>query len=426
MYTAEDPRDPEKGHGAALAKRLAPDAPAYLVPDAAIFGEPPADLAKDDPLRKEYLEKGWREVLLREYFFESLLLEHLTAAIESRKKVEEWQGKVDRKVENPGEKPAEVTLASLLEEKLKPYLPNGGAPFLVLVKPEKPLSRTEWEALPDLSDMNWTGMMSGVTGEGQYATIPIPLNRRLGRALSQNLSFEGERPREYDEVRDDPELWKKYTESRRLVRARRELDRLKDLIVAKEGAAEGDARRDAYRVAVEEWAQQVGVPYVLETTGLFIGSRPPSSVRIPEGTPPEEAARLRRRDFVRQTGYASVHPTPEPGADAAYSVLGDFGRQVLVDERTGENATQSAYLVRIIEQAPPPPEEFSPSDYVDVLIRRFYGDLASARARSLPQELSQRKGLISETLSAYLDNPTSIQRKFELKTKVELSAPASE
>jgi hypothetical protein len=149
-------------------------------------------------------------------------------------------------------------------------------------------------------------------------------------------------------------------------------------------------------------------------------------VRIPEDTPSEEAARLRRRDFVRQTGYASVHPTPEPGEDAAFSVLGDFGRQVLVDERTGENATQSAYLVRVVEQAAPPPEEFSPSDYVDVLIRRFYGDLATARGRSLPQELSKRKGLVSETLSAYLDNPASIQRKFELKTKIDLSSPASQ
>lgn len=122
FYQAEDPADPETGHGAELARRVAPDAPACLVPSRDLFparlgaqegreddggkddedgdegneadepkedeGSQPADdeeaPAHDDNPRRIYAEKGWREIVIREQFVENVLNHLLTRCRESR------------------------------------------------------------------------------------------------------------------------------------------------------------------------------------------------------------------------------------------------------------------------------------------------------------------------------------------------------
>ncbi|MHC5012374.1 MAG: hypothetical protein ACYTG6_15765, partial [Planctomycetota bacterium] len=154
-YLAENPADPETGHGAELALRLAPAAQHVLVPRADIFGEVPsafavpadepdgsgrgdegddtdrgegdegdeegegdegdeaddtdpgagdegdegdeeepgADLPEEpvDPLRRVYVEKGWRPILLRELFVDRVLNDLLAEARDSRDAHEAWK-----------------------------------------------------------------------------------------------------------------------------------------------------------------------------------------------------------------------------------------------------------------------------------------------------------------------------------------------
>ncbi len=129
FYRAEDPRDPEKGYGAALVADLAPEAKATLVPSADLFpaslggkkdapkkdepkkdepkkDDPEEDAAPDDGVeaaakkaeaerkaaeeakaaeeRTAFRKKGWREVVIRELFMENVLNRLLQACRDSR------------------------------------------------------------------------------------------------------------------------------------------------------------------------------------------------------------------------------------------------------------------------------------------------------------------------------------------------------
>ena len=107
-----DPRDPETGHGVALARRMGwPAEATLLVPSRETFAVPPAPpLAPGpapapapapeggaeppkpvDPLRKEYEERGWREIVLRSEFLERVLFHHWKDVVASREAVKAWE-----------------------------------------------------------------------------------------------------------------------------------------------------------------------------------------------------------------------------------------------------------------------------------------------------------------------------------------------
>ena len=130
---AEDPGDPEKGHGADLARTFDPDHPATLLPDAKFFGDPPPDLAgADDPDREGLAGERVAPDLLREYFFEALLNGLLARARESQDQVRTWE-EAKKAFDggtgaDPGPRPEEVTFAGLLEKDLADVRPGDGAP----------------------------------------------------------------------------------------------------------------------------------------------------------------------------------------------------------------------------------------------------------------------------------------------------------
>ena len=132
FYRAENPGDPDTGHGADIVKQVAPEAVAVLVPSKDIFpaqlskpDAPPKkddeakdDEAKDDEAKDEtkkddeaktddgaeddgaeddartYREKGWREIVIRERFLENVLNHLLQRVRESAQAVKEAKAKV--------------------------------------------------------------------------------------------------------------------------------------------------------------------------------------------------------------------------------------------------------------------------------------------------------------------------------------------
>ena len=127
FYGAEDPADPETGHGAKFIRELMPDATPTLVPAADIFPDPLGDAEKkdedpkdEDPKDEEkkdedpkgdepkdgepkdgdadesgededkriFREKGWRQIVIREMFLENVLNGLLRKARENHDAIE--------------------------------------------------------------------------------------------------------------------------------------------------------------------------------------------------------------------------------------------------------------------------------------------------------------------------------------------------
>ena len=162
-YGAENPADPAEGHGAALARRLAPEKAATLVPDATIFGEAPLDLVPaESPDRKAYLDGGWRPILLREGFVERMLNDLLRQARESLDLRAAWTEKKKAfdagKGPDAGPEPAEVTLEKLCwPARSRPTCPAWPTRRTWASSRLRPLTREQWEADANLGgDENLT------------------------------------------------------------------------------------------------------------------------------------------------------------------------------------------------------------------------------------------------------------------------------
>jgi|GEM_PF-3282597 len=469
-FNATDPRDPEKGHGVALAKRMgwspqalllvppkalfevptappalpAPGAPAAPVPappaaPAAPGAEPvPAPAAAPgapaDPLRKEYDEQGWREILVRQEFLERVLNLHWKDVVASRQALKEWE----RKGQKVTPRPVELTVEDLLaDDRLGKYQPGEaerarGHRFLEFYSTDKAdktevyLTSAEIEALPEFGDPTLPIHLGNLKGQ-DAASVPIQLNTRLTKVLAQNLDVKTDRVPELLEVSD--KVFERFLEHRALERAERELaafqvDVQKRAGELKEGAAKpGEGDDAAWDAALAAWQEShPGVKLYDERTGLFIGSRVPAVARAPEGASAEAQAALKRRNFVRQSGYGLVRAGAAK-QDSTDATPGTFGRSRLRDESRGPEATGSAYLVRVAARAYPQPAEFSPRAYAEHLAVHVFGERRDTPqgARGVP--VAFRKGLMSEKLADYLEDLTRLQTLFDLRTNSNLDAP---
>ncbi len=469
-FHALDPKDPVKGHGVALAKRLgwAPEA-LLLVPPKALFElppvppaapvpplapapapagpgapapAPPAAPAPADPLRKEYEEQGWREILVRQEFLERVLNLHWKDVVASRQAVKAW----DRAGQKVTPRPAELTVEDLLsEERLGKYQPGEaerarGHRFLEFFTTDKAdktevfLTAAEIEALPEFGDATLPIHLGNLKGQ-DAASVPIQLNTRLTKVLAQNLDVKAERVPELVEVAD--KVFERWLEDRALERAERELAAFQRDVQKRagevkeaappEGAPPGAPGDDvAWSAALEAWRQaHPGVKVHDERTGLFIGSRVPATASAPEGASAEEQAALRRRNFVRQGGYGLVRAGTAK-QDSTDATPGTFGRSLLRDQEQGPQATGCAYVVRVAARVYPLPAEFSPRAYAEHLAVHVFGERRETPQGTRGVPVAFRKGLMSNKLAEYLEDLTRLQALFDLRTNSNLDAPAGQ
>ncbi|MFV1958461.1 MAG: hypothetical protein ACC662_03505 [Planctomycetota bacterium] len=433
-YGAENPGDPENGHGAAIAREIAPDARPTLVPDRSIFGPAPADLvAEDSPDRKPYLEDGWREILLREQFLEKVMNRELGAARKSQEALAAWKearGKFEAgEGEDPGDAPREITFRAILEGELKPFLPGpGDAPYLGLFAPEEPVERSAWEGDPHVGDvaLTITGLQA-LKEPDQYAAVPTILHQGQTKAILHNVEFVAPREPDLAEVHD--EVFERYLKERQLDLARDALEDLRDeLMEAEQRATEkpaeekpaedapapgGDA--DPWEKTLRAWAEKRDVAYREDETGLFIGPRPPPASETEGGIPEEEVLRRKQRDFVRQTGYETVRPASQASLDEGASP-GRFGRRILRDG--GKEGTDSVFLVQVKDRRFPPPEAFTPGDYALAVTIDTLGDLLRRGRGRDPK--APRQGLLPQALQRFFGDIDWLQRKFKLETRADL------
>ncbi len=417
-YTEEDPADPETGHGAELARRLAPGKPATLVPSKDLFGEPPADLGgSDDPDLQRYLEKGWRPILLRQGFFEEMLNAQLQRARDSRAAHEKWVAAHAKAEAGEGEdetpEPAVLTFDTLIAGVFQPYLPGqADPPYLGYYETDHPMTVSEIEAIPSIGGQDLTAIgFQGLSEPGQFASIPTQLNNSLTKAILQNLAVEPAHDAPLEDVRD--EVYERYLTKRALDLAGDALRKLS------EGAsAEQRSDADAWQKRLEEWGTSVDAPHVVDETGMFIGSEPPPEREVPDGTREEEARAIRRRDYVRQTGYESVRPYG--ASEDAGTTKGAFGHGILKDDSTG--GTDSAYLVRVLDRQNPPPQAFSPAEYRRYVIQQLLGqDRGTREARK-----QEPKSPYIRAMYRYYSNIEWIQKAFSLETSIVLVKPPVE
>lgn len=416
-YMGEDPADLEEGHGAEHSARVAPGHEPTLVPDAAIFGDLPKEFVdSSNPDAKAYVEKKWRNILLRETFLEHLLNGLLTQARESQDAVRAWEEKKKAfdeqgdeqggEEEAPGPCPEEVTFESLLADVVGPFQPGEGeAPWLGYFRTEKPLERTEWETLPHIGHMNLTTNMQRVTKDGQYAPIPIVVNDSHTKAIVRNLKFRPERQKELEEVYDD--VFDRYLERKRLDIAEEKLRALRDAV---READEPGELPDVWKTAFDAWIETLGVPCTVEETGWFIGVRPPRARDVGEEVEEEESVRIRARDFVRTTGYVTVRAGVAPDEDLK---PGTLGRSILRDDDV--NGSDSVFLVRMQGVRFPPPEAFSPRDYADYITFRILGRPFGVFGMSASGG-ERQPGLQEEALRHYFFDFDWMKKAFELVT----------
>lgn len=473
-YEAADPRDPEHGFGAAFAKKrgwpkeavvLVPDkavfavappappgaapapAPAPVPPDPAPAPAPgpdgakppeapkPADAPKPpDPNRKEYEEKGWREVLLRQEFLERVLNKFWQEVVKSHQDLRAWEDAGVR-VTPP---PAVVELGALLgEDRLGKYQPTEeerqrGERFLVLVDSRGLMPVKDMDQHPEVGDPDFSTRPQVSSTRGREpSSIPVPLNHRLTKALYMNLALEPERTPTLDEPGVGEKVFERFVEKRCYDRAERELkafqadvekrsaDRTKDPAETPGWSA---ADETTWTAARDAWKQaHPGVVVHDERTGWFIGSEPPN--RRPKAAPadasPEakaEVARRLRRAFVCDTGYDQVR-AGESGQDTTTAKPLTFGRKLPRDDGRGEQATGCVYLVRVAAQAHPSKSEFSPKAYAEVLRRRVFGNL-SPDARKFAT--GDRPGALNQALAPFLEDLDRMRPMFDLRTNSNL------
>ena len=454
FYKAQEPGDAEHGHGAQHARDVAPEAKPTLVPSKELF---PADLAKpdapakddepkddgakddeskkdDDPDaedRKTYREKGWREILIRQQFFERLLNDILKRVRESAAAVKKaeadlaaWEKKRDA-AEDPTafadpkpEVPAELTFESVLKDELGELVASGDEltpPAIQYWKTPKPMTRAEYEANPNFG----TGLqyeLNRLAADGDYNSVPAQLATRLTKVLVRRLAYTPQRQKEFEEVKD--EIFDGWVERQQIQRARESLEELQKQIEEAEKAlgddASDDAKATASSDAIAAWAKKVGVEPIVERTGLFIGSVPPPAVEVTDAMDADTKAAVERRNFLWRQGYATVRAA-EGENEAQGAVPGTFGRRVLTDPVQDEKGTGHAYLVRVAERQFPSKHEFSPRRYTQYLNEAVFGD-----RRRMMGGLSTLNGRYPQALARWFDDMTWLEDTFELSTNAPL------
>lgn len=491
FYRVEDPRDSEEGHGAELARRIAPDLAAVLVPAKDIFpavleakddgkdgdkdepkdrgaeGSPDGSDDAEEAFRKEYAEKGWREIVIREQFVEALLndilvrvrenriaikaaerklasIEKATKDYEAKRKA--WEERVkdlpeaDRgpapeapKDEKP-EVPAEITFESLLASEFAGVVAKDGeAGGIQYWRTPELMTRSEWEANENFgTELQYT--LNRLKEDGEYNGIPAQLHRRLTKVLVRRIEFKAEEQQNYDDVKEA--VFERFIEKRQMDIAAKNLKRLQDAVMKAETELgeepTPEARRAAATKAMEAWAERLGRPvYWKSETGLFMGSEAPPSVEVEDDTPEAEARAIRQRNFIWRTGYATVRPTASR-QDTVEAKPGTFGRRVLRDPlvkdrnpeivdgvpKPKDRGTGSVYLVRVKERVYPSKAEFSPRRYTVWLREEVYGP---QEARRYEQSLRDLEGRYFQSLARYMDDMDWLQATFDLRTNSELN-----
>ena len=408
-----DPADREKGHGVALAPK---DKPAWLVPAPECFGDmkdPPAQDgpagSADDPLWKTYVEKGWRRVLLREMFFERLLDDLLDKCSESQAKHKEWEDK--GKQGAPVSEPVVATFSTRLAE-LAEFQPSAkdreeGAMFLqyFATAKDKPLTREEWEALPEFGEPTTSAFLQMLAKDGEYANNPTVVKGSSGRVLLRNVKLHPSREPELAEPGIREKVWPRYLESRAMDRAVRELERVRDAAEKAPGAA--------FQATLEAAGKERGWTHGLGRTGPFVGySRP---LPVPEGASDEEKEAVRRRNFVRAHGYEEVKPQGSR-QDTTRSEVGGFGRRVLRDEAdtlAEKDATKAAYLLRVAAREDATSDEFGGARYLEWLESKAYAE----RQRGSSVAVMDQSGFVTQAVAQYFDDYERLSVAFGLKTK---------
>lgn len=431
-YMAEDPADPESGHGAAYAQTVAPDHSATLVPASTVFGEVPEGfLGVDDSDREAYVEQGWRPILLREMFLESLLNDLLTRARDSREAVQAWEEKKkgfdEGEGEDPGERPAEITFQGLLDTELVDFLPKEGAVGWVgLFRTAEPLARADIETLEHIGDINLTLTLQGMEDDGVYAGIPTMLNDSHTKAILRLVADHPRHDRPLEEIRDL--IFDRFVEAKRLDLASKALEALRAQVEEAEQEAvaeptEGEPApaaldRDAiWTKTVEAWKTSRGVQPVHETTGVFVGARPPSAEEADEDVDEAEKVRIHLRDFVRATGYDALRPGPR--SDRQLEV-GDLARTLLRDDLT--DGSDSVFLVRLKSVSVPPREAFSPRAYADYLSVEILGGPKGGRRLGAVGGGGRVTGNFQRGLLHFFNDFPWLRSKFDLRTEVDPEA----
>jgi hypothetical protein len=409
-----DPADPEKGPGAELVPKEAREKgfQGWLVPAPETLGEqkepppPPAPPAgtipQEDPLRKTYLEKGWRRVLLREMFFEHLLATFLKEVTEAQAKVDKWEADGKRDPE-----PKRVEFSELLA-RYSEFAPGAadreaGARFLEYYVTDAPKTRTEWEALPGVGDPQISLWLPSLRKEGAVKELPVVTRRSAGRVLLRGRKFHPERTPELDEVRD--KVMPKYLASRAMDKAEQVLGKVRDAVK--------DPEKDRIDAIAKDLAQK-GSPWTFETgeTGPFVGRAYHTAPPVPAGLPDAEKPAYRRRSYVRRFGYGTVESSAGTAMEAIPVKPGQVGRRASRDDAGGEDSTASAYLVQVISRADPGPEEFSGEAYARWLHTKAYG----ATSPDLDTQLAGRKGYMYAAIAKYFTDYDSIRQRFSIQT----------
>ena len=481
FYRAEDPRDAEKGHGAELAKKIAPAAKATLVPAKDVFpasldvakkdeepkkDEPKTDEPKtDEPTkeeappedaadRKTFLEKGWREIVIRELFLENLLNDVLTRCRESHlavsqatKKLAAWeqeraayeQALADWEKANAGKPeadrapkptepmaekpvvPAQVTFESVLAGELKELVtPSeaGGVPAIQYWQTPTLMSREEWEKNENFGD-GLQFELSRLKEDGEYNGIPAQLHRRLTKVLVRRLEFKDREPQEYEDVKD--KVFDRFVELRQMDRAADALKKLQAdaqaAISALGSEANDEQKQETWDGVRTAWSEKLGNQALLESTGLFIGNVPPPPVEVEAEAPAQEKARLERRNYVWRAGYATVRPV-DSKQDTVTAEPGTFGRSVLRDPVVDEKGTGYAFLIRVAERVYPSKDEFSPRRYTEHLSTVVFGD----RSRMGRQRrLADHEGAIFKALDKWFGDIAWLKSTFDLQTNSDIN-----
>jgi hypothetical protein len=382
-----------------------------------------------DPLRKEYEERGWREIVLRQEFLERVLFHHWKDVVASREAVKAWEKQGNKVTPRPVELGPEDLLS---EERLGKYQPSEaerakGHRFLEFFttdgadKTEGYLSREEIEALPAFGD-NMLPVYLGPLKGRDVSPVPIQLNRRLTKVVAQNLDVKAERTPELDEVLE--RVFDRYLERKQLERAEKELAAFqRDAVARVANRKEGETDDAIWEAALAAWkAARPGVVVHDEHTGLFIGSRVPLSAPPPESASPEAKAAHRRRDFVRQGGYGLVKQGAARG-DATDASPGTYGRSLLKDESRGAESTGSAYLVRVSERVYPSKSELSPREYAEHLSAHVFGARRERPAGTPMTPVGSRDGTMHARVARYFEEFAELQPRFDLKTNRNLDGP---
>ena len=174
---------------------------------------------------------------------------------------------------------------------------------------------------------------------------------------------------------------------------------------------------DPWGPTVDAWAEEMGLPVHRETTGLFIGAKPPAARDPADDVPEEEKAFLARRDFVRTTGYDSIRAATSRGEDLA---IGTMGREILRDY--GEGGTDAVFLVRLKDVQFPPPQAFSPRDYADYLTAEVIGSGIPKGGFGVGAAAGGERvnvGLIQAGVRSFFGDYDFIKSKFDVRPNYE-------